>query len=200
MTIAVAGHALFPNLRVEVAEGYLHAPEHVVVEVIDGELHAMPRPRRRHTRVASKLGAGLDGPFDAGREGPGGWVTLDEPEIRLGRTPDILVPNLAGWRRERVPEDFFSEEAPAYFDLAPDWVCEVLSESTEAIDRGRKMRIYRREGVSHLWLLDPRFKSLEVWTLDAKRWREVDTFEGDVRVRAEPFEAIELDLSALWAL
>ncbi len=121
-----------------------------------------------------------------------------DPELHLGALPDIVDPDLAGWRRERFPEGAFDEEAPAFLTVAPDWVCEVLSDRTEAIDRGRKMRIYRREGVEHLWLLDPRSKTLETWRLDNRRWREVDTWEGDLRVRAEPFEAVEIDLARLW--
>ncbi|MFO0608891.1 MAG: Uma2 family endonuclease [Polyangiales bacterium] len=188
----------FPNLRADVVAGYLDAPETMVVEVIDGELSLMPRPRRRHARAAGKLGARLDGPFDVGEGGPGGWIFLPEPELHLGPRPDIVVPDLAGWRRERVPEDFLADDAPAHIDLAPDWVCEVLSESTEAKDRGKKRRIYRRERVGHYWLVDPREKRLEVERLVDGKWAEVDDYEGDVVIRAEPFDAVDFDLSALW--
>jgi Uma2 family endonuclease len=188
----------FPNLRAEVVAGYLNAPDTMVAEVIDGELSLMPRPRRQHARAAGKLGAKLDGPYDAGEGGPGGWVFLPEPELQLGARPDIVVPDLAGWRRERLPENFLADDAPAHIDLAPDWICEVLSERTQAKDRGKKRRIYRREGVGHYWLVDPRDKTLEVYRLEGGRWVELDTWEGDVVVRAEPFEAIELDLATLW--
>ena len=187
-----------PNLRPEVARGYRAAPENMVAEVLDGELFTMPRPRPRHARGTGRLLRSL-APFDDDDGEPGGWVILIEPELRLGPKPDILDPDLAGWRRERFPEGAFDEGAPAYIAAKPDWICEVLSESTESIDRGRKMRIYRREGVGHVWLLDPRSTTLEVWRLDGGRWREVDTWEGDVTVRAEPFEAIELELGRLWA-
>ncbi len=136
----------------------------------------------------------LGAPFDLGVGGPGGWVILDEPELHLGPRPDIIDPDLVGWRRERLPE--VPDEAA--ITLAPDWVCEVISASTEAIDRGRKRRIYRREGVSHLWLLSPELRTLEVYRLENGRWTEVETWEGDAVVRAEPFEAIELPLAALW--
>lgn len=189
----------FPNLRADVVAGYLNAPDTMVAEVIDGELFVMPRPRRQHARAAGKLGGKLDGPFDEGRGGPGGWVFLPEPELHLGRKPDIVVPDLVGWRRDRLPEDFMADEAPAAIDLAPDWVCEVLSEGTEAKDRGKKRRVYRRERVGHYWLVDPRDKSLEVYRLVEGKWLEVDTYEGDVVVRAEPFDAIELELATLWA-
>lgn len=178
--------------------GYRQAPSHLVAEVLDGELFTMPRPRPSHARGAGRLLRTL-APFDDDDGSPGGWVILIEPELRLGPRPDILDPDLAGWRRERFPEGAFDDEAPAFLSVAPDWICEVLSESTESIDRGRKMRIYRREGVGHVWLLDPRSSTLEVWRLDDRKWREVDTWEGDLRVRAEPFGAVEIDLARLWA-
>ncbi len=190
----------FPRLRAEVVAGYLGAPASMVAEVIDGELSLLPRPRRQHARAAGKLAARLDGPFDVGEGGPGGWVFLPEPELHLGALPDIVVPDLAGWRRTRVPEDFLADDAPAHIDLAPDWVCEILSERTQAADRGKKRRIYRRERVAHAWLVDPRARTLEVYRLVDGRWLEVDTFEGDQVVRAEPFDAIALDLSLLWKL
>jgi Uma2 family endonuclease len=187
----------FPGLRREVVEGYLAAPEHVVAEVLDGELFLMPRPQRRHARGSSRLGMILGAPFDLGVGGPGGWVILDEPELHLGAKPDIVVPDLAGWRRERVPEDFFDDDEVA-IELVPDWVCEVLSPSTERNDRGRKRRIFRRESVGHYWLVSPELRTLEVYRLEGGRWVEVDTYEGDAVVRAEPFDAIELSLAALW--
>jgi Uma2 family endonuclease len=106
----------------------------------------------------------------------------------------VIDPDLAGWRRERLPE----EPEEAAIRVVPDWVCEILSDRTEAMDRGPKRRIYRREGVSHLWLCDPRIQTLEVYRLEGGRWTELDTYEGDSKVRAEPFEAIELDLGRLW--
>lgn len=187
--------AEFPNLRKAVVDVWRNAPEGTRVEILDGELVMMARPGTTHALAAGELHAELRGPYRLGRGGPGGWIFLFEPELHLGRRPDIIDPDIAGWRRGRMPE---LPDAPA-MTLAPDWVCEVLSESTESVDRGRKMRIYRREGVRHLWLVDPRDRVLEVWRLDDGRWREVDTFEGDARVRAEPFGELELDLSLLWA-
>jgi Uma2 family endonuclease len=175
-----------------------------VAEILDGELHTLPRPRPRHARVATRLTQNLGG-FDrdpVGPNAPGGWVLLYEPELHLGPRPDKLVPDLAGWRRERFPGDELDASDDAAIDaaigVAPDWVCEVLSDRTEAIDRGKKRRIYRREGVEYLWYLDPRERVLEVWRLIERRWTEVDTFEGDGPVRAVPFDAVELDLGALW--
>ncbi len=193
-----APDARLPNLRADVLAGYRNAPDTMVAEVIDGELSLMPRPRRQHARAAGELHGELRNPFDRGRGGPGGWVFLPEPELHLGAMPDIVVPDVAGWRRVRLAADFMAADAPAHIAQAPDWVCEVLSDGTEAKDRGKKRRIYRREGVGHYWILDPRDKSLEVYRLVEGRWLEVDTWEGDVVVRAEPFEAIELDLATLW--
>ena len=188
----------FPGLDPEVVRAYLQAPPTLVAEVIDGVLSLLPRPRRHHARAAGKLGALLDGPFDAGP--PGGWLFLPEPELHLGPKPDILAPDIVGWRRARVPDDFLAEEAPAHIELAPDWVCEVLSPRTERQDRGPKLRIYRREGVGHLWLVNPSARTLEVYRLSGDLYTHVNTFEDDAIVRAEPFDAVEIRLAALWSL
>jgi Uma2 family endonuclease len=187
------------GLSPEIVAQYLAAPETQVAEILDGELFLQSRPGRRHARAASRLGMKLGGPFDLGDGGPGGWVILFEPELWLGPRPDIVVPDVAGWRRERLPNALEDEAGEAHYEIAPDWVCEVISSSTEATDRGKKRRIYRREGVGHLWLLLPQSQALEVYRLDGGAWREVDTFEGNTKVRAEPFDAVELDLSVLWA-
>ncbi len=175
-------------------------PPNKVAELIRGTLHVMPRPAPKHARASTRLTGKLSGPFDLGDGGPGGWVILDEPEIHfpdpmaLGEF-DAVVPDLAGWRRERMPE--LPEEA--YFTLAPDWICEVLSKSTENHDRQEKMPIYAREGVGHAWLVDPIATTLEVYTLDANgRWSEPVISRDAAIVRAVPFDAIDLDLSVLW--
>lgn len=126
----------FPNLAPDVVAGYLDAPSTMCAEIIDGALSLMPRPRPRHARAAGKLLASLDGPFDRGGEGPGGWVFLPEPELHLGAGPDIVTPDLAGWHRARFPVAAFDDDAPAALTVAPDWLCEVLSPRTEAYDRG----------------------------------------------------------------
>lgn len=175
-------------------------PATKVAELVRGILHVLPRPAARHTRASSALGVELGGPFDRGRGGPGGWWILDEPELHFpDRTSpgdtDALVPDLAGWRRDRLP----SLPDVAAFTLAPDWVCEVLSPSTERHDRDEKMPIYAREGVRHAWLLDPVAKTLEVYALaPEERWNEPTIWRGADVVRAAPFDAIELDLTALW--
>lgn len=187
----------FPNLRPEVVQGYLEAPDTMVAEIVDGELSLMPRPRPRHAHAAGELHGELRGPFQRAPEGPGGWVFLDEPELHLGPTPDIVVPDLAGWRRERFPADAFDEETTA-LTVAPDWVCELLSPRTRTHDRGGKQRVYRREGVRHLWYVDPAARSVEVCRLEAAGYVVVDTFQDDARMRAPPFATVDIPLSVLW--
>lgn len=167
-------------------------PENFVAEIIGGDLYSFPRPASRHAFATSVLGSELMGPFHRGKSGPGGWWLVDEPELHFGA--DVLVPDIAGWRREHMST--FPDAA--YITLAPDWICEVLSPSTEKIDRSKKLAIYAREQVRHAWLIDPRLRTLEVLRLASERWSLVATHEGGASVRAEPFDAIELPLSALW--
>jgi Uma2 family endonuclease len=167
-------------------------PPNRVGEIVDGELYVSPRPASPHARAATRLGAVLDGPFDQGEGGPGGWFILDEPELHLGG--DALVPDLAGWRRERMPE----MPQVAAFTLAPDWVCEVLSPSTMALDREKKMKAYAREAVRYLWLVDPLRQVLETYRLEEQRWSRQGLWVGQDSVRVDPFEAIVLKLGLLW--
>lgn len=170
-------------------------PEHRVGEIIDGELYSSPRPASPHARAASMIGGDLCVPFDrppGSALGPGGWWILDEPELHLSE--DVLVPDLAGWRRDRMP---VIPNVPA-FDLAPDWACEVVSPSTGWIDRGKKMHVYARERVKHLWMVDPILQTLEVYRLDGPHWIVASTHARTDRVHAEPFAEIELNLSRWW--
>ena len=167
-------------------------PEHQVGEIVDGELYVSPRPAARHAKVSSILGMDLGSPFQRGRGGPGGWWIVDEPELHFGQ--DVLVPDLAGWRRERMPH---IPDVP-YFELAPDWVCEVLSPSTAKLDVVLKLPRYARAGVKHAWIVDPMNRLLEVFRQEHEQWVLVSTFGGDDKVRAEPFEAVELELADLW--
>jgi Uma2 family endonuclease len=171
----------------------LDAPPHLVAELISGELRLSPRPAGPHAVVASALGAELAPPFARGRGGPGGWLILDEPELHLDA--NILITDLAGWRRERLP----AVEDVAFFTLAPDWLCEVLSPSTEKTDRADKLPAYHVAGVGHVWLLHPKHRTLEVLRRTPEGWLTVAVHRDDQRVRAEPFAAVELDLAALWA-
>ena len=169
----------------------LAAPENKVAEILDGELFLSPRPAPRHLLASSRLGGALV-PFEDGQGGPGGWWILDEPELHFGE--DVVVPDLGGWRRERLP----AIPDTAFFSLAPDWVCEVLSPSTERVDRGRKLRIYAAAGVAHAWLVNPLERTLEVLRLRDGAWTIVAVCGGSDAVRIEPFEAIELALGRLW--
>ncbi|HHI76485.1 MAG TPA: Uma2 family endonuclease [Gammaproteobacteria bacterium] len=186
-----------PARRKASYEDLLALPEHQVGEIIAGELHAHPRPAPRHARAYSALTGTLWNPYDSGNGGPGGWWILDEPELHLGE--DVLVPDLAGWRRERLPR---LPETP-WFELAPDWVCEILSPSTARVDRVLKMPVYAREGVGHLWLVDPDLQTLEVYRLDTTQdsphWLLLESLEGNAPVRQPPFDAIEFPLGSLWA-
>lgn len=171
----------------------LDAPEHVVAEIVAGELHLFPRPGGPATSVASTLSAEIGTPFGRGRGGPGGWLILVEPELHVG--DEIVVPDLAGWRRERmsvVPEG-------AYVTIPPDWICEVLSRSTETFDRAEKMGVYAAYGVSHAWLVHSKRRTLEAFRLEGGKWLTLGVYKDADRVRIEPFEAIELDLAVLWA-
>lgn len=168
-------------------------PDHVVGEIIDGELHVSPRPAPRHAVAASVLGGEIGPPYHIGRGGPGGWWILFEPELHLDR--DVLVPDFGGWRRARMP----AMPETAYFTVAPDWICEVLSPATARLDRLKKLRVYARERVSHAWLIDPIARTLEVLRLEGDRWSIVAVHGGDEIVHAEPFDAVALDLSLLWA-
>jgi Uma2 family endonuclease len=171
----------------------LTLPEHVVGEIIDGELVVSPRPAMPHAAAASALGATLLPPFqfvDGG--GPGGWWIFDEPEVHLDE--DVVVPDLAGWRRERMP----AAPTEAFITLAPDWVCEVVSPSTNRLDRTRKLPIYARAGVSHLWLLDPLAQTLEAFRLNAGYWVLMATHGGDETIGAVPFEVVGVNLARLW--
>ena len=173
-------------------EDLLKVPDHFVAEILEGELYATPRPAMPHAVAASALGSELGGPFQQGRGGPGGWWILDEPELHLGS--DVIVPNLAGWRRSRVPQ----VPAVAAMTIPPDWICEILSPSTEALDRVPKLNAYSRERVAHVWFINPRSQTLEVLRLEGARWTVVATHDGDVSVTVEPFDAVPLDLYRLW--
>ncbi len=169
-------------------------PPHLVAEIIDGELVTHPRPSPRHGATASALGAELTGPFQKGQMGPGGWVFFVEPEVSFGE--QLLVPDIAGWKRERLS----AYPDTNYFLVSPDWVCEVLSGSTEKRDRTVKMRVYAEAQVPHLWLVDPRLQILEAFELSEGRWLKIGAWNSDDIVSAPPFEALSFSLADLWPL
>ena len=167
-------------------------PEHLIGEILHGQLITQPRPAPKHARASSILGGEMIAPYDQGRGGPGGWWILFEPELHLG--PHILVPDLAGWRRERLP--VFPEEA--YFSLAPDWVCEVLSPNTARVDRVVKMPIYANQGVRWLWLVEPDLRTLEVYRLHEGHWLLEGAWQEADEVCAAPFAEMAFPLAGLW--
>ncbi len=179
-------HATYADVR--------DASDLVVAELIEGDLYTSPRPAIPHARTASALGQDLrsfDGP-SGDPDGPGGWWIIDEPELHFDA--DVLVPDVAGWRRERLPT---LPDAPA-FTRPPDWACEILSPTTATLDRTRKMPIYARNGVAHLWLIDPTARTLEAYRLEGERWMVASSHGGSTSVRAEPFAAIDIDMRRWW--
>ncbi|MCP4287478.1 MAG: Uma2 family endonuclease [Gammaproteobacteria bacterium] len=173
-------------------EDLLSVPSNLVAEIIYGQLHTHPRPAPKHVLAYSSLGDELSGPFFKGRGGPGGWWILDEPELHLDS--HVLVPDIAGWRRKRMP----TLPETAWFELSPDWVCEILSPSTARIDRVEKLPIYADQGVEHVWLVDPDLRTLEAFENRGGQWLMIAALENDNPVSVPPFDAITFDLSVLW--
>ena len=170
----------------------LDAPEHLVAEIVDGVLHTHPRPAPLHAYTYAEFGSKRHHFGRGGGNGAGGWLILLEPELHLGE--DILVPDVAGWRKERMstPPD------TAYFTVAPDWICEILSPSTRALDQGAKRDIYAREGIAHLWFVDPEAQTLEVFELRDGHWTLLETATGKAEVSPPPFGAAPFNLGDLW--
>jgi Uma2 family endonuclease len=181
-----------PVLRGATYEDLLKVPENLVAELIDGELYTWPRPAAPHARAAMQLGRILGNAFDDGEGGPGGWWIVMEPELDLNGPH--MVPDLAGWRRERMPE--YPDTSGCTF--VPDWVCEIQSPGNARYDRVVKLPKYAHYGVAHVWLVDPTHKTLEVLRLEDDHWLIAGNYGGDDVVRAEPFEAVELKLALLW--
>lgn len=170
------------------------APEWIVAEVVDGELHQSPRPSLRHAFAESRLLSILEAPFGRGLAGPGGWIVLAEPEIHLDGDEVIVVPDLAAWREERLRT--FGDEP--FSRTVPDWVCEIVSPSSERFDREKKLPIYAQSGVGFAWVVDPRVRTLEVLVQVGGRFEPRASHREAALVRAEPFAAVEIDLAALW--
>ena len=182
-----------PCEKIATYEELFDLPESVVGEIINGRLVTHPRPAPRHARAYSSLGFELGGPFDQARNGPGGWWILDESEVHLGH--HVLVPDIAGWRRERMPK----LPESAWFELAPDWVCEILSPGTARVDRAEKLPIYATQGVQHAWLVDPDLRTLEIFENRDGQWLLLAVLEDNAAVSQPPFAAISFALGSLWA-
>lgn len=182
----------FPAARRATYQDVLDAPPHRVAEIVDGTLHTHPRPAATHALASSSLGIELGSTFVKGRDGPGGWWIIDEPELHFD--DDVLVPDLAGWRRERMLE--FPDTA--YFTLAPDWVCEVLSPSTRKLDLSGKRPVCAREGIAYLWLVDPNARTLEAFELREGEWTLIATAADADPISIPPFDAVTFNLADLW--
>ena len=170
-------------------------PEGIMGEILGGQLHTQPRPAAPHAIAASRLGAHVCTAYDLRRRGPGGWWILDEPELHFVRDTEILVPDLAGWRRERMTD----VPADHRFEVVPDWICEVLSPATRSKDREIKMPLYARYGVAHAWLVDPAARTLETYESHGGQWKELGVYSADDTVTAAPFEAAAFELGDLWS-
>jgi len=168
-------------------------PDHQTGEILGGSLYVQPRPAGPHASTASSLGGELYG-FQRGRGGPGGWWIIDEPEVHFVRDIEVCVPDIAGWRRERLPKMPRGHR----FEVVPDWVCEILSPGTAKKDRVVKMPIYARHGVAYLWLVDPLEHTLEAFALRDGCWTVIGLFQESDTVRVAPFDEMALDLEALW--
>jgi Uma2 family endonuclease len=186
-----------PAQKLSTWEDLLRLPEDAHAEIIAGVLTTPPSPLPRHSRAQGALRSFLGRPFDDddGRGGPGGWWILLEVDVRLS-LHDIVRPDLAGWHRGRLPDPWDARP----IDVAPDWICEVLSRSNAAQDRVRKRELYARAGVPYYWLVDPDARTLEALRLDAvtHAWMEVGAYGDEAIARIAPFEAIQLELSRLF--
>lgn len=180
--------------RYNLYDQLLALPENLTGEILNGQLYTQPRPAGPHARAETALGSELMAPFDFGRGGPGGWWILVEPEIHFIRDREVAVPDLGGWRRARMPEIPRGHR----FEMVPDWVCEILSPSTESKDRRIKMPIYARYGVRYAWLVDPEARTLEAYELRQGDWVEIDRFRDDDKVSVAPFAEVAIELTELW--
>jgi Uma2 family endonuclease len=169
-------------------------PPGVVGEIIEGVLYTMTKPRAPHQRTTRTIGGRIGDPFDHGRGGPGGWWILTEPGIEFPDDTKELSPDVAGWRRERLPR--LPRKAP--IRVVPDWVCEILSPTTRRHDLLRKLPYYAKVGVSALWLVDIEARVLTAQRLESGHWVTIGSYAEETEVRIEPFDAVPLDIASWW--
>ena len=185
----------YKKTRTSLYEQLEALPEGLTGEILNGQLYTQPRPSGAHVVTATSLADELVSPFQKGRGGPGGWWIAAEPELHFIHDTEVDVPDLAGWRRSRLPQIPKDHR----FTVVPDWVCEILSPSTESKDREVKMPIYAHFGVPYAWLIDPRAHTLEAYALEGGDWREIGRFAGGAQVSVAPFDAVTIALDDLWA-
>ena len=183
-----------PAKRKATYEDLLAVPGHLTAEIIYGALYTHPKPAPPHATTQSAVNGELTGPFQKGRGGPGGWWFMTEAELHLG--PHVVAPDIAGWRRERMPY----MPATAYIEVSPDWICGIVSPSTEDVDRGPKRRVYATYGVGYLWLLNPVAKYLETYALREGSWVHLETYRDGETVTAPPFDAVPIEIAGLWPI
>lgn len=169
-------------------------PEGLTGEIINGQLRTQPRPAWPHALVSSRLGADIEGPYGRGRGGPGGWWIIDEPEVHFELDTEVIVPDSAGWRKERMPTPPLGHKV----EVVPDWICEIFSPSTKSTDREEKMPLYAFYKVQFAWLIDPKTHTLEAYHLVDSAWKPLGIYRDDDTVAVEPFDAIVVHLSDLW--
>ncbi|MFZ4539961.1 Uma2 family endonuclease [Propionivibrio sp.] len=187
-------NALSALKAVPLYEQLCNLPENLTGEIINGQLHSQPRPSGRHGLAERALSFDLCGPYDFGRNGPGGWWIIPEPEVHFVRDTEVAVPDLAGWRRARMPQVPDDHR----FEVVPDWVCEILSPSTARKDRIVKLPFYASYGVAYAWLVDPEARTLEAYALSQGHWMLIAALQDDAPVRVAPFDAVEFCLGDLW--
>ncbi len=176
----------------------LALPEGVLGQIIDGVLYTSPRPAGKHAYAATKINSSIDPSFGSrSGGGPGGWVFLFEPQLRLLGKQDV-IPDIAGWKIDKLSDEELSVLSGNRIEINPHWVCEIISPSSVRMDKVLKATLYAECAIEHYWLVDPDQKTLEVRRLEKSQWVVVKTFEGTEKVRAEPFEAIEIDLGSFW--
>jgi Uma2 family endonuclease len=168
-------------------------PIDVIGEIIGGVLYAMPRPRPAHQRTTTLIGGHLANPFDlGGGDGPGGWWILVDPLIALPGAPRV-VPDLAGWRRERMPE-----LPDGTITVVPDWVCEILSPSTAVHDLETKAPHYCKVGVLFLWIVDVDVRTVSAYKRQAGNWHPLGVYSTETDARIGPFEEVPLNVTSWW--
>ncbi|NEV61420.1 Uma2 family endonuclease [Thiorhodococcus minor] len=180
--------------KLSVYEQLMALPEGLTGEIINGQLRAQPRPSWAHGLAASRLGADLEGPYGRGRGGPGGWWIIDEPEVHLVLDTEVVVPDIAGWRRERMPIPPQGHK----IQIVPDWICEIFSPSSKSTEREEKMPLYAHYGVQFAWLVDPKTRTLEAYGLAGAVWHPIGVFRDDDTVTVAPIDAIVIRLADLW--
>jgi Uma2 family endonuclease len=181
-----------PQSRPATAADIAHAER---LEVLGGEIAEKASPSAEHGAAQFAFGELLT-PFNrrpGGGGGPGGWWLMTEVEVEL-EAHEVFLPDIAGWRRERAP----ARPRGRAVRLRPDWVCEIRSASTARVDSVAKLRVYHRCGVPHYWICDPDTETLLVYRWSEAGYVAVLSAQRGERVRAEPFDAIEIAVGVLF--